>query len=154
VSVGGTDEGVQALRRQAQSLGVGESATFLPAVPPRDVPLYHRVADVLVTCRAKGLNTPLKIYQYLRSGRPIVATDIVAHTQVLSADVAELVPPTPEGIAAGLVRVLRDPARGSRLAENASALQRSRYSEDAYFRTLADFLERVRASRPGRPRAA
>ena len=39
--------------------------------------------DVLVSPRSRGTNTPLKIYQYLRSGKPIVATRLLTHTQVL-----------------------------------------------------------------------
>ena len=35
---------------------------------------FPDAADVLVSPRSRGTNTPLKIYQYLRAGRPIVAT--------------------------------------------------------------------------------
>ena len=45
---------------------------------------------MLVSPRSTGTNTPLKIYQYLRSGRPIVATRLLTHTQVLDDDVAIL----------------------------------------------------------------
>ena len=38
---------------------------------------------MLVSPRSRGTNTPLKIYQYLRSGKPIVATRLLTHTQVL-----------------------------------------------------------------------
>ena len=47
--------------------------------------------DILVSPRIRGTNTPLKIYSYLRSGKPIVATDLLTHTQVLSPAVARLV---------------------------------------------------------------
>src|SRR4029450_6147851 len=96
---------------QARRLGVGAQFTFVPAVPPSEVFLYHQLADVLVTTRSRGTNTPLKIYQYLRAGRPIVATAIRSHTQVLDQACAELVAPTPAAIAAGIRRVLDDPAR-------------------------------------------
>ena len=43
---------------------------------------------MLVSPRIRGTNTPLKIYSYLRSGRPIVATNLLTHTQVLTPDVA------------------------------------------------------------------
>jgi len=52
-----------------------------------------------VSPRSRGKNTPLKIYQYLRSGKPIVATNLLTHTQVLDAAVAELTGPTPKPLA-------------------------------------------------------
>ena len=52
-----------------------------------------QACDILVSPRIRGTNTPLKIYSYLRSGKPIVATDLLTHTQVLSPDVARLVAP-------------------------------------------------------------
>jgi glycosyltransferase involved in cell wall biosynthesis len=96
-----------------------------------------------VSTRARGTNTPLKVYQYLRAGRPIVATDIRSHTQVLDASSAELVAPAPGAIAAGLLRVLRDPERGRRLADGAATLARERYSEAVYLQRLGDLLARL-----------
>ena len=72
-------------------------------------------ADVLVSPRSRGTNTPLKIYQYLRSGRPIVATRLLTHTQVLSDDSAFLTPRPPEGFAAGILAALDDPDEPARV---------------------------------------
>ncbi|HEX6938528.1 MAG TPA: glycosyltransferase family 4 protein [Longimicrobiales bacterium] len=143
VVVGGTDAQIGALRRRARERGVDAAFVFVPAVPPAEVPRYHRAADVLITCRSRGTNTPLKIYQYLRAGRPIVATAIRSHTQVLDAASAELVEATPEAIAAGVLRVLSDPARARSLAAAAVALARERYGPDAYMRRLEAFLARI-----------
>lgn len=143
VVVGGTEPQGEALRRQAQALGVEDAFRFVPAVPPREVVEYLRLADVLVTTRAKGTNTPLKVYQYLRAGRPIVATDIRSHTQVLDGSSAELVEPVPAAIAAGLLTVLGDPARSRRLATGAATLARERYSQKAYLERLDDLLARL-----------
>ena len=96
-----------------------------------------------VTTRSKGTNTPLKIYQYLRAGKPVVATDIRSHTQVLNRDCAELVEPTPEAIAGGVVRVLSDTAHGRRLAAQAARLAREEYSEEAYMTQLDGLLQQL-----------
>src|SRR4029450_7832242 len=126
---------------QARRLGVGAQFTFVPAVPPSEVFLYHQLADVLITTRSRGTNTPLKIYQYLRAGRPIVATAIRSHTQVLDQACAELaapppcadlVAPPPAAIAAGIRRVLDDPARQKSLADGARRISRERYDEAIY----------------------
>ena len=52
--------------------------------PPHEIPHFVDACDILVSPRISGTNTPLKIYSYLRSGRPIVATNLHTHTQVLS----------------------------------------------------------------------
>jgi glycosyltransferase involved in cell wall biosynthesis len=143
VIVGGKPEQIEQLRRQAQTADVEPHFVFVPAVPPVQVFLYHRIADVLVTTRARGTNTPLKVYQYLRADRPIVATAIGSHTQVLSEIDAELVQPTPMDIARGLLRVLLDPAHARTLAEAAGKLARERYSEQVYLDRLSGLLTEI-----------
>jgi glycosyltransferase involved in cell wall biosynthesis len=118
---------------------------FVPTVAPKEVLKYYDLADVLVTCRTRGTNTPLKIYQYLRAGKPIVATAIESHTQVLDEGIAELVPPTPEGIAAGIERVLRDPPRAAAMAQAGVKRADERYGGEKYLRALEDFVDRVEA---------
>jgi glycosyltransferase involved in cell wall biosynthesis len=61
--------------------------------PAEEIPAYLDAATLLVSPRSTGTNTPLKIYQYLRSGRPIVATNLRTHTQVLAEDTAFLAEP-------------------------------------------------------------
>ena len=63
---------------------------FTGELPSEAIPAYLDAADALVSPRSSGTNTPLKIYQYLRSGRVIVATRLLTHTQVLSDEVAIL----------------------------------------------------------------
>jgi glycosyltransferase involved in cell wall biosynthesis len=74
--------------------------------PRHAMPAYLGLADVLVSPRTQGDNIPLKIFDYLASGRPIVATDIAAHRAILNRDRAVLVEPTPEALAQGILRLL------------------------------------------------
>jgi glycosyltransferase involved in cell wall biosynthesis len=141
--VGGTQGQIEGLQRIASARGVESAFRWLEAVPPDDVPRFLELADVLVTTRARGTNVPLKIYQYLRADRPIVATSITAHTQVLVPGTAELVSPDPEAIAAGLVRVLGDRAYARTLAQGAGRLARERYGEHLYLERLRDLLARM-----------
>jgi glycosyltransferase involved in cell wall biosynthesis len=87
--------------------------------PREEMPDYLALADVLVSPRAYGGNVPLKIFDYLAARRPIVATDIPTHRTLLAEDRAVLVAPEPQALAAGILEVLRDPARALRLAETA-----------------------------------
>ena len=88
--------------------------------------------SLLVSPRSRGTNTPLKLYQYLRSGKAIVATRLLTHTQVLSDDTAILTGATPQEYAAGILAGLNDSSRAARLGRQARALADTKYSYDAY----------------------
>jgi glycosyltransferase involved in cell wall biosynthesis len=146
VIVGGDASQIEALRRQTRRAGVESHFALVGVVPPEEVSRYHQLADALVSTRVRGSNTPLKIYQYLRAGRPIVATRIRSHTQVLEESAAELVEPSPLAIAEGLVRVLTHPARAADLAREAARLSRERFDERIYLDRLAGLLSRLPAA--------
>lgn len=132
VLAGGRPDQVAAARAQADRLGIGKSVTFAGQRAAEEIPLFLDAADVLVSPRSTGTNTPLKIYQYLRAGRPIVATRLLTHTQVLNDDVAILTEPTPEDFAAGILAALSDRDRARAVGDRARELADSKYSYEAY----------------------
>jgi len=148
---GGHPDQVERARREAEQAGIGASAVFVGERPADEIPGYLAAADALVSPRSRGKNTPLKIYQYLRSGRPIVATNLLTHTQVLDATVAELTDPTPEAFGAGIVRVLRDRERAGRLSRAALELADTRYTYEAYVARTREALVPIAASGKGAP---
>jgi glycosyltransferase involved in cell wall biosynthesis len=143
VTVGGNEEQHEPLKALVAELGVTDAFRFVRAVPATDVFRFLRIADLLVTPRVRGTNTPLKIYQYLRAGRPVVATAIAAHTQVLDAETAELVTPDVASLAAGILRLLGDPDRVRSIAATAARVAAERYGADVYMRRLAGLLEQI-----------
>jgi glycosyltransferase involved in cell wall biosynthesis len=132
VMVGGEPEQVDAARRRVSELGIADAVIFTGQIPAEDVPRYLDAATVLVSPRATGTNTPLKIYQYLRSGRPIIATRLRTHTQVLSDEVAFLAEPTPDGLAQAMLAAFSDPARAADVGRRAQALADTKYSDEAF----------------------
>ena len=132
VLVGGSADQVARLREEAKSVGLEECMLLVGERPAEEIPAYLEAADVLVSPRSKGTNTPLKIYQYLRAAKPIVATRLLTHTQVLTDEVAILTEPTAEAFAEGIVRALTDRALARRVGEQARTLAETRYSYDAY----------------------
>ncbi len=108
------------------------SVIFAGQRPAEEIPAYLDAADVLVSPRSTGTNTPLKIYQYLRSGRPIVATRLLTHTQVLDDRVAFLTAPTAEGFAAGILEAIADPDGARAVGARARQLAETKYSYESY----------------------
>jgi len=141
--VGGRQDQIAELGARTRALGIEERVTFLGSRPPAEMPACFAAADVLVSPRSSGTNTPLKIYSYLRSGRPIVATRLYTHTQVLDDEVAVLVEPTAAGLSAGIQRVLTDGNLAVRLADAARRRAQDRYSAEAFVRLTAEVYSRV-----------
>jgi len=132
VLVGGDPAQVAAARRQIAAAGIDAAVVVTGQRPPDEIPSYLDAATVLVSPRSSGTNTPLKIYQYLRSGRPIVATNLRTHTQVLSPETAFLAEPTPAKFAQAILAALNDRASAARVGEAAKRLAEARYSDAAY----------------------
>jgi glycosyltransferase involved in cell wall biosynthesis len=132
VLAGGRPEQVEKARAQARAAGIGDVTMFTGERPASEIPTYLLACDVLVSPRSRGTNTPLKIYQYLRSGRVIVATRLLTHTQVLSDDTAILTGATATEFASGIVAALADPLRARAIGERARQLAESKYSYEAY----------------------
>jgi glycosyltransferase involved in cell wall biosynthesis len=141
--VGGEPAQVEAARSRAAAAGAAGAMIFTGQQPARDIPGFVAAADLLVSPRIRGTNTPLKIYSYLRSGRPIVATNLLTHTQVLTPDIARLVDPQPAALAAALADLVDRPAERARLSMAALAVARERYSRDAYVRRTAEAYARL-----------
>ena len=132
ILAGGKPAQVARAREQAIAAGLDGRAIFAGERPAPEIPAYLRAADALVSPRSRGTNTPLKIYQYLRSGRPIVATRLLTHTQVLDDETAILTGTTPREFADGILAALGDTARARRVGENARTLAETKYSYEAY----------------------
>jgi glycosyltransferase involved in cell wall biosynthesis len=132
VLVGGDAAQVAQARAQIAALGLSDVVILTGQRPAEEIPGYLDAATILVSPRSTGTNTPLKIYQYLRSGRPIVATNLRTHTQVLSEDIALLADPTPEGFARAMVDAFADPARAAAIGAAAQHVANTKYSDEAY----------------------
>ena len=132
VLAGGRSDQVEAARRHAEAAGIGAATIFAGQRPAEEIPAYLDAADVLVSPRSLGTNTPLKIYQYLRSGRPIVATRLLTHTRVLNDEVAFLTDADPAAFGAGILSAIADPERARAVGGRARHLAETKYSYEAY----------------------
>ena len=139
VIVGGLEVDIERYRKRAQQLGIISQVHFLGPRPISALTGLLRRADVLVSPRLKGLNTPMKIYSYLDSGTAVLATRLRTHTQVLDDRTAYLVAPDPKALGEGLAHLLSDPALRSRLASEAKAYVQQEFTPEAAHRKLSSF---------------
>jgi glycosyltransferase involved in cell wall biosynthesis len=156
VVIGGTGSDVAKYKARAEELGIYHAVHFLGARPVGRLSAYLSQADVLVSPRIKGQNTPMKIYSYLASGKPILATNIGSHTQVLSKTCAVLVEPNPSAMAEGLRVLLEQSHLRDELGSAGMLIAKLQYSRSAYEKKLthvyAELDLQTRAGILGPPR--
>jgi glycosyltransferase involved in cell wall biosynthesis len=149
VIVGGLREDIAHYGRKAAQLGIATRVHFLGQRPISALEGLFRRADVLVSPRLKGLNTPMKIYSYLDSGTAVLATRLRTHTQVLDDRTAYLVEPDPEALGDGLAELLSDPALRERLASQAKAYVQQEFTPEAAHRKLNSFYSKMESRAAG-----
>jgi glycosyltransferase involved in cell wall biosynthesis len=139
--VGGTPVQVQRYRVLADSYGLNGGCMFTGRVSQATARYLSRRATVLTSPRVLGTNTPLKLYEQLASGIPLVATRIYSHTQVLNDSVCFLVEPTADSMAAGILEAINDSEKRSAVTCRALQLYDERYARPVYEQKMRRLLE-------------
>ncbi len=123
VLMGGVDEDYEKLKEEYKS---SPNVLVLPFQSPDKVPLYLAAADILVLPNKSGsaiserYTSPLKLFEYMAAGKPIVASDLPSIREVLDESTAVLVhPDDPRALAEGVKKVIVDPAFAKSLANSA-----------------------------------
>lgn len=102
VWVGGREEEIQ---RWQEKAGAIPNLLFTGFIPNNELPLYQAAADVLLMPYEKNISissgkghsaqvsSPMKMFEYLASGRPIISSDLPVFHEVLNKDNAFFCPP-------------------------------------------------------------
>ena len=140
------------VRQLADGLGVARRIEFTGLVPHAEVAGRLAGAHALVlpnieTAISASFSSPLKLFEYLAAGRPIVASDLPAFREVIAHDAQAVLVPAGDAAALGtaLDALRRDPTRADRLARAAFALATD-YSWDARARRITALASEVAAA--------
>lgn len=147
VCVGAADDAELAAAAALVSPAVADRVHLLRRQPRQRVPLYLGLAEILASPRSYGDNFPLKLFDYLAMGKPILATRIKAHTCVLDERIACLAEPTVPGLAAAMIRLLRDSSERARLGAAAADYAARHLSWDGFKVLVGEVYALARASR-------
>jgi len=138
----------EALRSQAEALGVADAISFAGPRPHDDIPELMRQADLFVL---PSLNEGFGIVliEAMASGLPIVASDTGGIPEIVEhGRTGVLVPPgESDSLAWAIMEVLRDGARTTEMVEGALAEVHKRFSSAAQVRAY----ERVYGELVGAP---
>jgi len=111
-----------AIEALIQSHGLGADVTLAGAVPHAEVPAWLAAMDVAVAPYAPADDfyfSPLKLYEYLAAGRPVVAADVPPiASEIQPGRTGLLYPPGDEqALADAIAASIADPARAVSLGE-------------------------------------
>jgi len=143
VLVGAENGKGSAIRTQAAPLVAAGIVRIIDRQPRHEISSYFTMADILVSPRSHGGNLPLKVFDYLAAGRPIVATDIPTHRSVLNEQRAVLTPPTSQGLADGILSLLNDPDRAAHLGRAGRRYAEERLGWSSFVGSLGRIYEEV-----------
>jgi glycosyltransferase involved in cell wall biosynthesis len=117
---------LERLRALVDQLDCTSRVTFTGRVAPVDVAPLLKQADVLTlpnpaSAISTAFTSPLKLFEYMAAGRPIVASDLQSIREVLTDGHNALLvePGNPQALTAAVRRLKEEPGLGERLARQA-----------------------------------
>lgn len=136
VIIGGEASDIEKYQKKAQGLGIEEKVHFLGSKPVDHLAMYLAQADILVSPRTKGKNTPMKLYSYLDSGKALLATDLQTHTQLLNSEIAVLAKPNAVDFSEGMLSLIEDQDLRLRLGNAGKSLIEQKHTFTAFRQKL------------------
>jgi rhamnosyl/mannosyltransferase len=136
-----------ALRTQAEGLGIAARLRWLGDVSDADLPGVLAAGDAFVLpAHARSEAFGIAMLEAMAAGLPVVSTELGTGTSWLNQDgrtgvVVE--PGDPQDLAAGIDRLLSDPARRDRLAAAAAARASERFSRAAMVARVGEIYARA-----------
>jgi glycosyltransferase involved in cell wall biosynthesis len=144
VIIGGQVSDIHKYQKKSHHLGIQRKVHLCGPRPLERLGEYLSEADILVSPRITGKNTPMKLYSYLDSGAAILATDLPTHTQLLNRRVAMLAEPSPKAFAEAILRLMEDANLRQNLGQAGKKLLEEQYSHRVFrekLEALFDWLE-------------
>ncbi len=135
--IGGTPQEIAERRAALAAEGLAERVAFVGKVPPDELPSWLAASDIVLSPRIAGVNTPLKLLDYLKVGRAIVATDHEANRLILDEKTALLVPIDPGAFAEGVASLASDRARREEIGSRGRRLVDETYNFGVFRAGLA-----------------
>ncbi|MFU8780886.1 MAG: glycosyltransferase [Kiritimatiellia bacterium] len=139
VVIGGSPVEIDARKDVLKQAGIGDAVLFAGKCPPAELPDWLAASDILLSPRIAGTNTPLKLLDYLKAGKAIVATENAANRQILDETCAQFAVPDPAQFAAAIIQLARDEPLRKKLAAAGQERMQNQYN----YRVFRDGLNAV-----------
>lgn len=148
IIIGGKEKEIAKRKRWLVAKKISDSVSFLGMIDPDQIPNYLAASDILLSPRVAGKNSSIKLLDYLKAGRPIVATDIPANRALLDESVSVFTQTTSKSFSAGITRLVKSENLRNRLSGNGKKIIAERHSFKAFKRCLKNCYDDLRLQQP------
>jgi glycosyltransferase involved in cell wall biosynthesis len=132
VIIGGSPQQIEERKQQLAKQQLANSTIFLGIVPPSELIHYLSASDILLCPRLRGVNAPLKVFDYLKAGRAIVATDVPANRSLLNEKTSILVKPDVLSFAEAICYLIENRNVREQLGKNSRLLLEREYNIEKF----------------------
>jgi glycosyltransferase involved in cell wall biosynthesis len=138
-----------------KKLGVETAFIFSGPIAYQDVPNYINAADIMVAPynpnrdemrKRYGIGSPIKIFEYMACGKPVVTTDLKLITDIVQKGKTGLIVPPGDvnKLAESLIKLIDNPKEAREMGQQARRTVEHQYSWSVLTEKIVDVLEQCR----------
>ena len=150
VAVGGSQEDIEFYKKQAEELSVSDRVLLKPIISRKELSIWQKSCDILLMPfpdlpHYRYYMSPLKMFEYMASERPIIASDLPSVREILNEDNAVLVPPSdPKSLGEAIKKLSEDRDFGDKLSAQAFK-DVKQYTWDRRAERIINFVNKVKS---------
>lgn len=138
IIIGGNPQEIKFRRKWLVERGAADNVTFLGKIDPDTLPHYLGASDILLSPRGSGVNTPLKVLDYMKAGKPIIATDHPSNRRLLDEESAVFASPQAHSFAEAILSLMHDPKKCDLLGQKNRNIYENEYTFKHHCQRLAE----------------
>ncbi len=147
--VGGEKDDLEYYKKMSEDLNVQDKVVFVGKVPYSEVSSYSSACDIFVAPYPENEHysffmSPLKIFEYMASKKPIITTSLPSVKEVLEdgKNAMLIEPNNPKQLAESIIKLKNDHELGVKLSERAFEDVKEKYTWDKRAKTILDFIKK------------
>jgi glycosyltransferase involved in cell wall biosynthesis len=145
LAVGGSSADIFYYKELAKKIGVLDSVYFFPRQSQQQLAIFQKAADILLMpfpriAHYEYFMTPLKMFEYVVAGRPIIASDLPSVREILNDQNCLFCEPgNSEDLSKKIKQILSDHILAQELSHQAY-LSASQYTWDGRAKNIVEFI--------------
>ncbi len=147
IAIGGTKDQIDYYNELAEQKKIQRQVKLIQRVELKELAVYQKACDILLMPFPKNQHysyymSPLKMFEYMASNRPIIASDLPSIREILDHKNSVLVSPdNPQKLAKGIKKVLSDKNLAEKISRQA-LIKVEKYSWQIRAKKIINFINK------------